>query len=429
MNDVVIVGGGVAGLAAAVWCGRAGLRVAVLERAGRLGGRATTDRQAGHAFNQGGHALYAGGAAARALIELGVPYAGAPPPLSASLAIVRGEAHRLPSGLLSILGTDLFGFGAKVEAARALTAIARQDPGELRHVTWRSWVDRLVSRQEVRDVLDAFARLSTYANAPERASAGATVAQLRLSIERGVLYLHGGWQTIVDGLERAARAAGARIVTGARVTSIGHDGRSLAVSLEGEEPVRSAAVVLCAGPMTARTLLGDSSLGGALALRAACLDVGLSQLPRPDHLFALGIDRPTYFSVHSASARLAETGATLHVMKYLDPIEPNDAAADERELEELLDRVQPGWRDRVTARRFLPFVVAANALVEATTRRPEVDATETEGVFLAGDWVGSEGMLADAALASARAASQKAIARVTAIRGRAAPREDTLGVA
>ncbi len=429
MNDVVIVGGGLAGLAAAAWCGRAGLRVTVLERASRPGGRARTDREAGHAFNQGGHALYRGGAAARALADLGVPFAGGPPPLRGSLAISEGAVHRLPSGLVSILSTDLFGFGAKIEAARALTAIARENPGPPRDVTWRAWVDGFVKRPEVRHVLDAFARLSTYANAPGRASAGATIAQIRLSLEHGVLYLHGGWQTLVDGLERAARAAGAEVLTGRQVASVVRDGPSLVVSTEPGEPLRSRSVIVCAGPTTARTLLGVDSLGGTLALRAACLDVGLSELPRPDHLFALGIDRPTYFSVHSASARLADAGATLHVMKYLDPSEPHDAAADERELEEMLDRLQPGWRDRVTARRFLPGVVTTNALVEAAAHRPGVDSCSTEGVFVAGDWVGDEGMLADAALASARVASRMAIAHVAGVRERRMPREDTLVVA
>ncbi|MBV9946830.1 MAG: hypothetical protein JOZ69_08290 [Myxococcales bacterium] len=81
-------------------------------------------------------------------------------------------------------------------------------------------------------------------------------------------------------------------------------------------------------PTTARSPLGSSALGGLLALHAACLDVGLAEQPRPDRLFALGIDRPTYLSVHSATARPAERGATLHVMKYLDPCAPDDPAGD-----------------------------------------------------------------------------------------------------
>ena len=65
---------------------------------------------------------------------------------------------------------------------------------------------------------------------------------------------------------------------------------------------------------------------------AACLDVALSHLPRPDATFALGIDAPLYLSVHSATARLAPAGAALvSTMKYLSPDEPADSARDERQ--------------------------------------------------------------------------------------------------
>ena len=128
MNDVVIVGAGLAGLAASAFCARAGLQVTVVERSQNPGGRARTDRVAGHAFNQGGHALYAKGAAARVLAEHGGSFRGRPPPASGLLAVTRRGMHKLPSSVLSIMSTDLLGLGAKVEAARALVTIAASGP-------------------------------------------------------------------------------------------------------------------------------------------------------------------------------------------------------------------------------------------------------------------------------------------------------------
>ncbi len=97
-----------------------------------------------------------------------------------------------------------------------------------------------------------------------------------------------------------------------------------------------------------------------------------------------------------------------HLMKYLSPDEPIDAAGAERELEDVADRVQPGWRELTVAKRFLPNLVSSNAIVTAGTRRPPVGAAGVEGVYLAGDWVGDEGMLAEAAIASARVAADRA---------------------
>ena len=56
----------------------------------------------------------------------------------------------------------------------------------------------------------------------------------------------------------------------------------------------------------------------AKPIRMVYLDVNLSSLPDKDTLFALGIDRPLYFSVHSAHANLTpEGGALIHVAKNI----------------------------------------------------------------------------------------------------------------
>jgi phytoene dehydrogenase-like protein len=139
--------------------------------------------------------------------------------------------------------------------------------------------------------------------------------------------------------------------------------------------------------------------------------VALEYLPRPRALFALGIDRPLYFSVHSAAAKLSpENGAVIHAAKYLGAGQDGDTRAVERELEETLDIMQPGWRRSVVARRFLPAMTVSNALVTAAqggvSGRPRPGVPGVEGLYVAGDWVGPEGMLADASMASAKLAAE-----------------------
>src|SRR5258707_12304723 len=58
--DVAVVGGGVAGLAAATALAEAGKRVLVLEARGQLGGRATafSDRETGELVDNGQHVLF-----------------------------------------------------------------------------------------------------------------------------------------------------------------------------------------------------------------------------------------------------------------------------------------------------------------------------------------------------------------------------------
>jgi len=64
---------------------------------------------------------------------------------------------------------------------------------------------------------------------------------------------------------------------------------------------------------------------------ASCLDVALSKLPDPKNTFALGIDKPLYYSVHSKWAQLTpKGGALLHAACY--------GEGKEEELEALIDR-------------------------------------------------------------------------------------------
>ena len=47
----------------------------------------------------------------------------------------------------------------------------------------------------------------------------------------------------------------------------------------------------------------------AMPVKAACLDLALSRCRSRARTFALGIDRPLYFSVHSAVAEARAPGA------------------------------------------------------------------------------------------------------------------------
>jgi phytoene dehydrogenase-like protein len=127
-------------------------------------------------------------------------------------------------------------------------------------------------------------------------------------------------------------------------------------------------------------------------------------------------------AAQSVYARVAPPGAALvHTVKWLDPHQPADSAADERDLEGLLDAVQPGWRDLVVKRFFLPRIAAVGALPLAArggfAGRPDAAVRGLAGLYLAGDWVGAEGFLVDASAASARQAVRAILARPRAERG------------
>ena len=202
-------------------------------------------------------------------------------------------------------------------------------------------------------------------------------------------------------------------MTGVRAERVEIEGGAVrGVVLGDGGRIAARAVVVAASPAAAAALVPDAPRLSALAARAvpvkaACLDLALSRLPRKNALVALGVDRPLYLSVHSAVARLApEGGALVQLAKYLVPGDEGDAEA---ELGALMDQVQPGFRDVLVERRFMPALVVSNALVTAEggglAGRAPATLPGLRGLCLAGDWVGPEGMLADAALASAKRAA------------------------
>jgi len=420
--DVVVVGAGLAGLATAAYAARAGRAVIVCEKASALGGRAATTAAGGFRFNLGPHALYKGGAAQAVLQELGVAVRGRAPSPSGAFAVSGGVAHALPGGFLSLVTTGLFGLSAKLETARLLGGIAKLDPTPMAHTSVSDWLAGTIRHAEVRALVGALVRVSSYTADHDRMSAGTALAQIQAALGHGVLYLDGGWQPLVDGLRDRAVEAGAEIRAPARVDAIDTSGGAYRVRLADGTALDCGAVVIAADPATAAKLLSGAAAAAAqrwaadtLAVEAACLDVGLTHLPQPRATFALGIDRPLYLSVHSAVAQLAPAGAALiHVLKY-QPTGEHDAKADERELEGLLDLIQPGWRAHVVERRFLPRMSAANAIPTAAHGglggRPGPAVPGADGVFVVGDWVGGEGLLADASLASARQAAALITAR------------------
>ncbi len=433
MNDrgphapVVVVGGGLTGLAAATFVARQGRPVLLLEQSDEPGGRARSRVKDGFIFNLGGHALYRG--AQEVLSELGVAYRGGTPAAS-GFAVADGKMYQLPAGPLSIFTTGLLGWRAKLELAGLFGALPRMDLGPLQNRTVADWLETGVRQPDLRRLVRALLRLATYADDPERQSAGAALAQLRSAVAHGVLYVDGGWQSLVDGLRRSAQEAGAEVRTGARVVRVEHDEAVRGVCLADGTSCPASAVIVAAGPAAVCALAGGDETvleqwaAAAVPVKAACLDVALRRLPRPGGRFALGIDRPLYLSVHSAVAKLAPAGgAVIHTIKYLGPSPAPDPKADEQELEGLLDLVQPGWRDALVERRFLPGMTVANALVTAaqggTVGRPGPEVPGVRNLCVAGDWVGPDGMLVEAGLASARRAAAL-LARPAAVPGAAA---------
>ena len=404
--DTLIIGGGLAGLVAANRLAQSGLRPLVLEASQSAGGRARTREVEGLRFNLGPHALYRAGAARRVLRSLNIPIDGAPAPVDGALAWSGGRHHTLPVGFVSLLSSGLLPVGAKLEFAKLMSRLDGFDAKEWAGQTVSQWLQAQRLRPATRALVEALVRLATYAHAPDILDASAAIRQLQQS-GAGVLYLHGGWVRLVDALIDALQRSGGGIRTRARARRVVGRDRFEGIELADGTVLHARSAILAVAPSVAAGLI-DAAPAAAwtsgLMVRAACLDVGLMALDRPRRRFQLGIDTPEYVSVHSTVAELGE-GQVVHAARYLGP---EDAPPKQDALEAVVERLQPGFRRQAVHMAYHPQMIVSHGHPRADQggRRPDPQVSELAGLYIAGDWVGDEGLLADAACASAdRAAS------------------------
>lgn len=386
----IVIGGGPAGLVAAIRLAEGGAATTLLEGASHLGGRAASESRDGFFLNQGPHALYAGGPAMRELKALGIEPEWWNPASPNSVFIRDGKPKRSPGGV--------------PEMGPLLRQIYRRSPRELAGVSTSEWLRQTLHSEKARAAAAALVRVATFVADQESLSADVAAKQLRLGIAPGVRYLEGGWQSLVNALTGKAEEAGVALRTRAGVRVLHQEAGGWTVALD-EETLHADVLVVAAGePDDVAKLLGEKAPAApGPAAEVSVLDLGLRSLPRRTRRFALGVDRPTYLSRHSPPDH--RDGLLLSLASYTR--EPR------QKLEEMADVVQPGWREQVSFDRFLPRMVPVSAIATPQTAglggRPQVD--RGDGLYLAGDWIGPEGWLVDAAIASGAAAAAAALRR------------------
>lgn len=423
-SKVVVIGGGIAGLVAACDLAKAGMPVVLLEKAEHFGGRAMTVQKNGALLNLGGHALYRGGEADRIFQEMGVKLKGGSPSQNVSF-LWNGKVVSLPRLLFS----GSFTWSGRVELMRAIAKLLRIDPDadDIASVNVRSWIEQHLREPMGRNLLYSLIRTSTYTHAPDLQCAGPALAQARRSFRnKGVLYVEGGWQSIVDQLKEAAVRAGAELVQSAGVAAIEHDGEVRKLRLSDGAELEAGRVIAAVPPAETFRLVQDADRTSlkiwkdqARPVTVACLDLCLRRLPAPGHRVVMGIDEPVFFSNQSMpTPSLAKDGWVVHVLKY-HAVGEKDPKKDEAMLERAMDVIQPGWRQEIVARQYLPNMTAVYDFMHTGRhdRTPGPAVPEIRGLYVAGDWASHGELLVDAAAASGRRAAQQLLADLQAETG------------
>jgi len=352
------------------------------------------------------------------LKDLGV-HPGGRMPGGRTLALRNQRLGRLPSGLGSLLTSRCFNLRSKQAIARLMMSLPKIDSRDLVGVTVQEWVVRQTDDSGARLLLLALNRLTSYSNEPALQCASAAVEQLQLALAGNVLYADHGWQSLCDSLLQISMQFETTVHCFSPVAELRRDGDQCVsgVVLNDGTEIVARNVVLAVPPSAATRLIPDEMAesvhafaAAAIPVRAASLTVGLKRSQNGQAPFVLGLDEPLYYSVHSEFAKLTpDSGSLIHVMKYLDDHQQTSNEL-RSELESLLCRMLPDWKTDCVVEQFLPGITVVPALdlaaSDGASGRPAVSVEQLPGLWLAGDWVGNEGMLADASIASGYRAAE-----------------------
>lgn len=375
MRQVTVVGGGVAGLTAAITCAELGAPVRLLEAHELLGGRARS-ADGPYKANLGPHAVYKGGVLWNWLNERGLMPPLARPRLTGYRFHHEGSIRRTPPMSLLPPGLRLRGRIAPVD----------QD--------FRSWVTDH-SDARTAELLSSVGGVFTFHHDPGELSAAFVwerSQRLLLNASPPVRFILGGWGMLVEALERHARSLGVRIETGHRV-----------------EAVPDPPVIVALELRDARRLLADDRLAW-LSGRTVCLDLGLDGRGG-DPWVVSDMDSAGWIERYNAEGgALAPPGE--HLVQAQMPIRPGeDSDAAALRLERMLDVSFEAWRDRVRWRRRQVMDGRSGALdLPGTSWRDRPAIDRGGGVYLCGDQVAAPGCLAEVSFASAIDAGTRAVA-------------------
>lgn len=328
MARVTVIGGGLAGLVAAIECAEAGAPVRLLEARSSLGGRASTT-PGGFAANLGPHAFYTG-------------------PLWAWLA--ERDLHRPFRRPRS-----------PAVRMRWKDSLRRTPPAELRSVwrlrnrpapvdvSLRDWITAEAGSAAA-DAVSGLSGVLTFDHDPGRLSAAFVwdkVGRVTFGVPPVARYVVGGWGSVVGHLEGHARRLGVQIETGAKVDDL-------------DEVVADGPVIVATGPRATRALTGDEALRVETP-RVVLLDLGLTEARHDPYLIS-DLDEGAFVNRVTAVDRTVAPPSHSLVQASVGQRPGETLEAGVARLEHTLDLGFPGWRD--------PRGLAPSILRRGIHRRP-----------------------------------------------------------
>lgn len=415
--DVIVIGGGYAGLSLGALLAHKGYQVLLLERSKSLGGRAGCMEKDGYTVEYGLHAnRFASDGAAAAVFrrldrELEFIAPGEPELWR------EGEFQSLPNSVGKILKSPMLPFPAKLRAARYLGKMVMGNPAKKYQLSLEDMTAGCKS-EETLEVLRIISGIGIIAPDPRYSSAGELAAFLKKALRAKVKvgYPKGGTRSIITGLQEELEKNG-QIMIGARVARLMLK-KGLVNQVKTDTAVYTAGAVVSAIPIQGvPDLFGGKDLPIKFVKKARelvptagiSMDIGLTKAVT-DKSGLLVTSDPLSMGQFTSNIDpdMAPEGRQLLSWYYPLPLpwvkNAEKMEREEQRLRDLLEEMFPGiWKALDWERTLRMTMVDGFIPRPGQTRedRPGFTIPSIDNFFLCGDTTRAEGTGGDTAFNSA----------------------------
>jgi phytoene dehydrogenase-like protein len=425
--DVIITGGGIAGLSAGALLSRKGYSCCVLEQLPIAGGRARVVEKDGFLIDYGIHVhRYAGqGRAADVLRKAGIArrFLPAGPPL----VWHNGRFTAFPKGPAQIIASPLLGLAGKVQLIKLFAGVllGKSDPADYR-LTVTEWLkNKGATAQDLQDFARLISTAGLVCSDIERASAGELADFLRSAIKAHEAsgYFLGGWDNLIEQFMRVIEEHGEVRMDVKAEKIIVQDGVAAGVRANGSDLFTRCVIAAVPVQHLAKIAQPDWFEQGVWDRMQAMeptagLSVDLCLKRRVTDISGIVFTMDPYtMGVFTSNIEpaLAPRGKQLATWYYPIPRDKMDDKAflkgERVRLNDLIESMFPGLRDAVEYERFIAMDMVDGAVPvvgQSWPERPAVDCSRVKNLFIAGDACGVPGQGGDIAFNAGIHAAEKA---------------------
>ncbi|MFP3392133.1 phytoene desaturase family protein [Brevibacillus sp. SIMBA_040] len=414
--DVVIVGGGLAGLSSAAYLSSKGKKVAVLER-GQLGGRAVTLKIKGFNFNFGAHAIYARDSSVLRTFEkelgLHIDWQDFNP--TKAKYDIGDELTAVPSNVQGLFQTKLLtGLDKVLFTFEILKTMLKMEKGHP-HMSILKWMEKKHVNEEVKDMMLTLASSNFFTREPEKIPSDVFFSYYSrlFTTNKPVAYIGGGWQALINEFVRVIEANNGTILTKTKVEQFHVEDDRVVGVVTPEGEFTADEFISCIPPKEMVKVFAETRLEHAIAQHAEyeptvviVYDIGLKE--RVDVPFSYIYDKQNNIFITDISyydpTCVPEGGQLLQATAYMRQADVgNKEAAEQRkiEIENLYDKHFAGWREQLVVPRVSTRAIVQEIKWTMNQKPLPISLPDYRNLFFAGDWCEGQGQLSELSFSSA----------------------------